>query len=82
MVKQTRTQFYEYQFELNRNNIKGQWLIIYEATGKYMKKKYDLVIKDDGGTSQDDPFLVASAFNNFFTSIPLKLCAETLNRMI
>ena len=75
-VKLAKAKYYNKYFKENAANSKKQWEMINNLLNRKGKHNGRIKLKDDKGSTIDDPKKVSENFNKYFTSIASKLKTE------
>ena len=72
IIRTAKKLYYEKQLTINQKNLRKTWQILFSSIHKGNKKKDDLSQLTINGLKISDPRLMATHFNEFFTSIANK----------
>ena len=78
VIRNAKKQYYEKQLEENKQNLRKTWKILFSSINKNPKKQNDISHLTINGKHINDPKIMATQFNEFFTSIAKKTVA-TIN---
>ena len=72
IIKTAKKLYYEKQLTINQKNLRKTWQILFSSIHKSKKNKDDLSHLTINGLKISDPRIMATHFNEFFTSIANK----------
>ena len=76
VIRNAKKQYYEKQLEANKQNLRKTWKILFSSINKNTKKQNDISHLTINGRHVSEPKIMATQFNEFFTSIAQKTVAN------